>query len=74
MTMLAAAGIYLVLDVNSPLTHQHMHPTEPWTTYTPMYLEHIFTVMETFAGYDNVLAFLSGNEVIHEKGSEKVSF
>lgn len=73
MTMLAAAGIYLVLDVNSPLQHQHMHPTEPWTTYTPMYLEHIFTVMEVFAGYDNVLAFLSGNEVIHEKGSEKVA-
>jgi hypothetical protein len=73
MTMLAAAGIYLVLDVNSPLTHQHMHPTEPWTTYTPMYLEHVFTVMEVFGGYDNVLAFLSGNEVIHEKGSEKTS-
>jgi 1,3-beta-glucanosyltransferase GAS4 len=73
MTMLATAGIYLVLDVNSPLPHQHMHPTQPWTTYTPMYLEHVFTVMEQFSGYDNVLAFLSGNEVIHEKGSEKVS-
>jgi hypothetical protein len=73
MTMLAAAGIYLVLDVNSPLTHQHMHPTQPWTTYTPMYLEHVFTVMEQFSGYDNVLAFLSGNEVIHDKGSEKTA-
>jgi len=38
-----------------------------------MYLEHVFTVMEQFSGYDNVLAFLSGNEVIHEKGSEKTS-
>jgi len=38
-----------------------------------MYLEHVFTTMEQFSGYDNVLAFLSGNEVIHEKGSEKFS-
>jgi len=38
-----------------------------------MYLEHVFTVMEQFSGYDNTLAFLSGNEVIHEKGSEKQS-
>lgn len=70
MTMLAAAGIYLVLDVNSPLEHQHLYDMEPWTTYTPMYLQHIFEVVEVFSGYDNVLAFLSGNEVVHTKGSE----
>jgi len=73
MTMLAAAGIYLVLDVNSPLEHQHLYDMEPWTTYTPMYLKHIFEVVEVFSGYDNVLAFLSGNEVVHTKGSEKRS-
>lgn len=71
MTALADAGIYLVLDVNSPLPNQHLHDTEPWTTYNPFYLEHIFTVMEQFATYDNVLAFLAGNEVVHKKGSEK---
>jgi len=73
MTMLAAAGIYLVLDVNSPIYGQHLHATEPWTTYTEDYLEHVFSVMEAFAGYDNTLAFLSGNEVVHEKGSEKTA-
>lgn len=73
MTMLAAAGIYLVLDVNSPIYGQHLHSTEPWTTYTPAYLEHIFTVMEIFSGYENTLAFLSGNEVIHDPGSEKTA-
>lgn len=73
MSALAAAGIYLVLDVNSPLPNQHLHATEPWTTYNPEYLEHIFTVMEQFSTYENVLAFLAGNEVVHEKGSEKFS-
>lgn len=73
MTMLAAAGIYLVLDVNSPLEFQHMHATEPWTTYHDKYLEHIFTVMEIFSGYDNLLGFLAGNEIVHLKGSEKTA-
>ncbi|KAF8475036.1 Glucanosyltransferase-domain-containing protein [Kalaharituber pfeilii] len=73
MTMLAAAGIYLVLDVNSPLPNEHLHDLEPWTTYTPMYLKHVFEVIEVFSGYDNLLAFLSGNEVVHNPGSEKVS-
>lgn len=70
--MLAAAGIYLVLDVNSPLDNEHIHALEPWTTYTHMYLKHIFEVMEVFSGYDNTLAFLSGNEIVHTKGSEEV--
>jgi len=73
MTLLAAAGIYLVLDVNTPLENQHLNNQEPWTTYTPMYLEHIFGVMDVFSGYDNTLAFLAGNEVIFDPGSAKAS-
>jgi len=73
MTMLAAAGIYLVLDVNSPLENQHLNNELPWTTYTPMYLEHVFGVMEVFSGYDNMLAFLAGNEVIFDTKSAKAS-
>ncbi|RPA97917.1 hypothetical protein L873DRAFT_1689282 [Choiromyces venosus 120613-1] len=73
MTMLAAAGIYLVLDVNTPLANQHLNNAEPWTTYTPMYLEHVFGVMEVFSGYDNTLAFLAGNEVIFDPTSAKTS-
>ena len=73
MTMLAAAGIYLVLDVNSPLPNQHLHDLEPWTTYTPDYLQHVFEVIEVFSGYDNTLAFLAGNEVVHTAGSEEVN-
>lgn len=69
MTLLAQAGIYLVLDVNSPLEHQHLHKDLPWTTYTPMYLEHIFTTIDVFSGYPNTLMFLAGNEVVFDKKS-----
>lgn len=72
MTMLAAAGIYLVLDVNTPLPNEHLYDLEPWTTYTPAYIEHVFQCIEVFSGYDNLLAFLAGNEVVHTEGSELV--
>lgn len=73
MTMLAGAGIYLVLDVNSPLENEHIYDMEPWTTYTPAYIKHVYEVIEVFSGYDNTLAFLAGNEVVHTEGSELVS-
>lgn len=64
MSLLASAGIYLILDVNSPLQGQYINNHEPWTTYTPEYLTHIFSVMEAFACYDNTLGFFAGNEVV----------
>ena len=42
MSYLAAAGIYLILDVNSPLAGQNLNRYEPWTTYTPDYLYQIW--------------------------------
>jgi len=38
MSYLAAAGIYLILDVNSPLAGQSLNRYEPWTTYTSDYM------------------------------------
>lgn len=73
MTMLAGAGIYLVLDVNSPLPNEHLYDMEPWTTYTPAYIKHVYEVIEVFSGYDNLIAFLAGNEIVHSEGSELVS-
>ncbi|CDO94520.1 unnamed protein product [Kluyveromyces dobzhanskii CBS 2104] len=69
MTMLASAGIYLILDVNSPLTNQHLNRYEPWTTYNPVYLEHVFKVVEQFSSYNNTLGFIAGNEIINDKRS-----
>ena len=84
MSYLAAAGIYLILDVNSPLDGQHLNRYEPWTTYTTAYLfvpfkcdvdnrTHIFSVIEAFKGYDNFLAVFAGNEVINDDKSSAVS-
>jgi len=44
-----------------------------WTTYTPDYLKHVFSVIDVFAGYDNTLGFLAGNEVIFDTESAKTS-
>lgn len=67
MTLLAAAGIYLVLDVNSPLEGQHINRNEPWTTYTENYIKHVFKVVNEFSGYNNTLAFFAGNEIVNDE-------
>jgi hypothetical protein len=64
MKMLDDAGIYLVLDVNSPkysINRQDPHPS-----YNDVYLQNIFATMDMFSKYDNTLAYFSGNEVINE--------
>lgn len=73
MSLLASAGIYLVLDVNSPLANHHLNRYEPWTTYNPLYLTHVFEVVEQFGAYNNTLGFFAGNEVVNDKMSAKNS-
>jgi len=73
MTMLAAANIYLVLDVNSPLVSESINRYEPWTTYTPEYLRHVFEVVDQFSRYNNTLGFFIGNEIVNDERSASVS-
>ncbi|RLV90890.1 13-beta-glucanosyltransferase GAS4 [Spathaspora sp. JA1] len=73
MTMLATAGIYLVLDVNSPLPNHHLNRYEPWTTYNLMYMENVFKIVEQFSYYNNTLGFIAGNEVVNDPISASVS-
>lgn len=73
MSLLAKAGIYLVLDVNSPMEGQHLNRYEPWSTYNEGYISHIFQVITEFSGYNNTLAFFAGNEVINDPVSAKAS-
>jgi hypothetical protein len=61
------AGIYLMLDVNSPEVNAHINKDEPWTTYHKGYLKTIFSIVDAFKGYNNVIAFFSGNEIIDTK-------
>jgi hypothetical protein len=63
MQALADAGIYLVLDVNSP--KYSINRNTPHNSYNTKYLQNIFATIDAFAGYTNTLAFFSGNEVIN---------
>lgn len=73
MTLLASAGIYLVLDVNSPLQGHHLNRYEPWTTYNSEYLQNVYAVVDQFSGYNNTLGFFAGNEVVNDKLSATTS-
>lgn len=64
MKVLAEAGIYLVLDVNTP--KYALNRAEPKKSYNDVYLQYVFATVEKFAKYDNTLAFFSGNEVIND--------
>jgi len=59
-------GIYMLIDVNSPLAGQSIDRSNPSGTYTTSYLEHIFSVVEAFKSYPNVLGFFAGNEIIND--------
>ncbi|CAL9733427.1 1,3-beta-glucanosyltransferase Gas4p [Monosporozyma servazzii] len=73
MSLLAMAGIYLILDVNSPLPNQHLNRYEPWKSYNPFYIDHVFKVVQQFSNYSNTLAFFAGNEVINDFKSSQLS-
>ncbi|KAI9373359.1 Glucanosyltransferase-domain-containing protein [Aspergillus egyptiacus] len=67
-----AAGIYMILDVNSPLYPGYIDRTAPWETYTKEYYTQVFGIIEAFKDYPNTLAFFAGNEVINEDSVEQV--
>ncbi|RMD45092.1 hypothetical protein DV735_g172, partial [Chaetothyriales sp. CBS 134920] len=67
-----AAGIYLVLDVNSPLPNQSLDRTAPESSYTKDYVERVFQVVASFMHFPNTLGFFSGNEVINEDSVSSV--
>jgi hypothetical protein len=64
-------GIYLILDVNSPLDGESLSRADPEVTYTADYLNRIFNVVEAFKGYPNTLGFFGGNEVINDESNIK---
>ncbi|KAL1973725.1 hypothetical protein VTN31DRAFT_5285 [Thermomyces dupontii] len=71
MSALAEAGIYLVLDVNTP--KYSINRADPEPSYNEVYLQSVFATVEMFAQYDNTLAFFSGNEVINDGPSSKAA-
>lgn len=71
MNALADAGIYLVLDVNTP--KYSLNRADPAPSYNDVYLQYIFATVDMFAQYDNTLAFFSGNEVINNGPSSSAA-
>ncbi|KAH0537679.1 beta-glucanosyltransferase [Glutinoglossum americanum] len=67
MSALDAAGIYLVLDVNTP--KYSLNRAQPDMSYNDVYLQNVFATIDAFQKYSNVLAFFSGNEVINDDAS-----
>lgn len=61
-------GIYMLLDVNSPLPDQSLNPGDLAGSYSLDYLNHTFAVVEAFKNYPNVLGFFGGNEVMSAVG------
>lgn len=62
-----AAGMYMFLDVNSPLPGESISSAAPWESYYAGYLNRTFAVVEAFKNYPNTAAFFSGNEVIFDE-------
>lgn len=62
-----AAGIYMIVDVNSPLVGENIDRSAPANSYNSDYLKRIFAVVENFKNYPNVAGFFAGNEVINEE-------
>jgi hypothetical protein len=63
MNALADAGIYLVLDSDTPL--YSLNRADPAPSYNSVYLQSVFATIDAFANYSNTMAFISGNEVIN---------
>ncbi|KAF2672362.1 hypothetical protein BT63DRAFT_398665 [Microthyrium microscopicum] len=64
MSIFNAAGIYVIVDVNSPF--MSLNRADPASSYNSAYLTYIFGQVENFKGYPNTLAFFAGNEVIND--------
>lgn len=63
MNALSAVGVYLVLDVDNSM--YSLNRNAPAKSYNSVFLQSIFATIDSFAGYNNTMAFLSGNEVVN---------
>jgi hypothetical protein len=67
MKLLADAGIYLALDVNTPVySLNRLNEASIQRSYNEVYLQSVFATVDAFAKYDNTLLFYSANEVIND--------
>ncbi|KAK6500187.1 hypothetical protein TWF481_010537 [Arthrobotrys musiformis] len=65
MKMLDDAGIYLILDVNTP--KHSITRKDPGISYNEVYLQHVFGTMDVMSKYSNLMAYFAGNEVVNDE-------
>lgn len=65
MLALADAGIYLVLDTNTPLA-SIARDSGANCLYNTMYLNEVFATVKLMSQYNNTLGFFAANEVIND--------
>ncbi|KAF3940499.1 hypothetical protein ABW19_dt0206611 [Dactylella cylindrospora] len=65
MQMLEDAGIYLILDVNTPF--HSISRDNPALSYNEVYLQHVFGTMDVFSQYPHTMAYFAGNEVVNNE-------
>lgn len=61
-----AAGIYMMFDVNSPLSGESINMKAPASSYTLSYLNRTFAVLDAFRNYPNTIGFFGANELIYD--------
>ena len=70
MALLDDAGIYLALDANTPdYSLNRADLMSLHASYNDVYLQSVFATIDAFAGYNNLLLFFSGNEVINARNN-----
>lgn len=67
MTMLQDAGIYVILDVNTP--KNSINRADPAPSYNAAYLQSVFATIDAFKDYPNLLGFFAANEVINSENT-----
>lgn len=72
MSIFNSAGIYVILDVNSPLGGESLNRNDPESSYNAWYMSRVFKVIESFRTYSNVIGFFMGNEVINDESSAEL--
>lgn len=64
-------GIYMMLDVNSPLGGESIDRSNPSSSYHEGYLKRVFKMVDAFKNYPNTLAFFGANELINDVDSSE---
>lgn len=67
MRLLDQAGIYVILDLNTPKSS--ISRVNPACSYNAYYLQNVFATVDAFVEYNNVLGFFAGNEVINNENT-----